>query len=101
MIDQAPIVRYTASVYEIFFSNFQKRLFQQNQIVVPGPTATRSQARARTLATSHQRLRFRVGTCQVEEITSGVAAVVGLAFAGSKGGLVLTYADARPNLDCA
>ena len=31
MINQAPIVRYTASVSEIFFSDFRKKTFQQNQ----------------------------------------------------------------------
>jgi hypothetical protein len=31
MINQAPIVRYRASVCEIFFLIFGKRLFQQNQ----------------------------------------------------------------------
>jgi hypothetical protein len=33
MINQAPIVRYTASVSEKFFPNFGERLFQQNRLL--------------------------------------------------------------------
>ena len=40
MIDQAPIVRYTASVSENFFLILGERLFQQNLLFKPDLTFT-------------------------------------------------------------
>jgi len=37
MINQAPIVRYTASVCEIFFSDFRKKTFSAEPIDTPDP----------------------------------------------------------------
>jgi hypothetical protein len=37
MINQAPIVRYTASVYKIFFSDFRKKTFSAESIVMSDP----------------------------------------------------------------
>jgi len=37
MVNQAPIVRYTASVCEIFFSDFWKKGFSAESFTVPDP----------------------------------------------------------------
>jgi hypothetical protein len=37
MINQAPIVRYTASVCEIFFSDFRKKTFSAESVMILAP----------------------------------------------------------------